>query len=260
MKDMTSGTRLKSIYGGAIKMDAFKEDLASVLFIEQAPPPVLARGTAAEVEKQFWSDPYAKNLSMDGVEIEVRLGRVKDRCFQSSVSKHSFNTLCAALQDFASWDATGVTRDTVVYFETRDDSLRAIISGDGTVQYMSKQRAFTADYTVHDSPYDIRLSASVEIPVADRPRIETSTRRVTRDRSSYTLGQWRYDLTSVTAEVGSTEYQVEIELVNPLHAQTHYKDATAAATELGCRVRDLIKVLEPDTSALALKRRRRKWY
>ena len=241
-------------------MDDFKTDLGSVLFIEKSPPPNVARGTAAEVERAFWSDPYSKNLSLDGVEIEVRFGRTHDRYFKNGVSKDTFSRICMSMQDFDGWDARTSARDTVAYFETRDDSLRAVMDGEGNVTYMSKQRAFTSDFSISNSPYDVRLAASLEIPVNDRPPIETSTRRVTRDRVSYTLGQWRYDLTAVTPERMPTEYQIEIELVDPLRAQTHYKDATAASAELGCRVRDLLKILEPDTPALSLRRRRRKWY
>lgn len=242
-------------------MQVFQQDIESILFVERSPPPNLAQGVAHDVNKAFWSDPYAKNLRLDDVEVEVRLGRVQERFFETGVSLRSFQKLMSALQDYPDWDEQSSRRETVIYFETRDDSLRAIMQSDGSMQYMSKQKAFTSDYTINNAPYDLRLSASIEMPVADRPALETSTRRVVRDRVSYTLGKWRYDLSTVTPEGGgSSVYHVEIELVNATQAQVQYNDATEATEELGCRVRDLLKILEPDIPKLTLRRRRRKWH
>lgn len=240
-------------------MEIVTKDISSILFPEIIPPPNISRGTAKDVHDQFWGDPYCKNLRLDDLELEVRLGRCKQRNFESSVSKRTFDKLCESFQQYTKWDAIVNEQSAVAYFETRDDSLRAVTDKDGT-RYISKQRVCTSDFSVENGPYDFRIAASLELSVDDRPPIQSSTRRVTRDRISYSLGNWRYDLTTVTTESNDITYQVEIELIDPVTIQRSCQNATAIATELGAKLRDLLNVLEHDQKPLNIVHRRRRWY
>lgn len=237
-------------------MNSIANDLKSILFPEELPPPNVS--TAHQVHTRFWSDPYSKNLRLDHVEIEVRLGRNQPRRFDACVSKRSFAQLNESLQQYTLWDDVKREMSSVAYFESRDESLRAVSNADGTT-YISKQRIFTSDYTIANTAYDFRIAASVEMPVSDRPCIARSTRRVTRDRVSYSLGLWRYDLTEVTEEDGTSSYQVELELINPLGVQISGPDATDVAKQLLCKLRDIFNVLEQDQDDLRIEHRRRKW-
>ena len=237
-------------------MHAVAHDISSILFPETLPPPNLSIGKAHDIHKQFWSDAYSRNLRLDNVELEVRLGRCSTRRFESGVSSRTFARLSDALQQYAHWDNVTAARTAVAYFETRDESLRAVTDASGTHTY--KQRVLTSDYTIDNAAYDIRIAASVEIEVRDRPPITSATRRVTRDRVSYTLKMWRYDLTVVTTEANEVTYHVEIELVDPVHVQVSETDGSTAASQLHARVRDLFNTLETDQQPLALQHRRRK--
>ena len=240
-------------------MNIVERDISSILFPETSPPPNLSQGVAKDVHNQFWSNPYCKNLRLDDLELEVRLGRCQERRFDSCVSQRTFSILCDSLQQYNKWDAVTNEKSSVAYFETRDDSLRAVTDSSGT-HYVSKQRVCISDFCVQNAAYDFRIAASLEMPVHDRPPIETSTRRVTRDRVSYSLGIWRYDLTTITTESNDITYQVEIELINPVTVQCSHKTATTIAAQLGARLRDLLNVLESDQNALVIQHRRRKWY
>lgn len=240
-------------------MDAVTRDLTSVLFPETMCPPNTSYGDAHAVHKEFWSDPYSKNLRLDNVEIEVRMGRLKSRCFDALVSQQTYRKLIESLQQYTAWDAVTHERSSVAYFERRDDSLRAVTNSNGTV-YVSKQRLMTSDFVIANAAYDFRISASLEIPVADRPSLDTSTRRIVRDRTSFTLREWRYDLTKVTEEDNTNSYQVEIEMVDPAREQLTRKDANTLSADLMCRLGDLFDVLEPDRDSMTVEHRRRKWY
>lgn len=240
-------------------MNVVERDIASILFPETSPPPNVSQGLARDVHDHFWRDPYCKNLRLDDVELEVRLGRCNGRNFDASVSQRTFAMLSESFQQYTKWDAVNNETSSVAYFETRDDSLRAVTDAAGT-RYISKQRVCISDFYVENGAYDFRIAASLEIAVNDRPSIESSTRRVTRDRVSYSLGNWRYDLTIVTTESNDVTYQVEIELIDPVAVQCSNKDATALATELGARLRDVLNVLESDQKALRIVHRRRRWY
>ena len=240
-------------------MQSLERDISTILYPETLPPPNLSIGRARDIHEQFWSDPYGRNLRLDNVELEVRLGRCSARRFESGVSSRTFARLSEALQQYAHWDNVAAERTAVAYFETRDDSLRAVTDASGT-HYVSKQRVFTSDYTIDNAAYDIRIAASVEIAVRDRPPIASATRRVTRDRVSYTLDMWRYDLTVVTTEANEVTYHVEIELVDPVHVQVSETHGSRIANQLHARVRDLFNTLETDQQPLALQHRRRKWY
>lgn len=237
--------------------------LDGVLFMERRPPPrrVGAHNRGSElVESAFWNDSFNRNLSLEHCEVELRLGRCRERHFESEVSARAFEAICSAFQSYGEWDARSESRATVAYFERTDATLRMVVEEGGKVEWTSKQRVMTADFDMPDAPYDARLAVSLELPVRDQPRLADSTRRCARVRQSYAHGAWRYDLTRVETAGSSPTYHVEVELRDPHGEQTRCNNSQQLVAQLQARLDDVLTLVEPGASSAGARLRRRRWY
>lgn len=248
-------------------MDAVQSILNGVLFPEKFPPPNLALNTPAQhVHDAFWSDAHNRNLRLTNVEVEVRLGmspRSGQGPFVADVPERMFRRMQSSLQSYGGWDAVSTHRDTVGYFPRIDESVRLIVRSDGSSVLQSKQKVNTADFACSGAPLDFRLAVNVELPMTTSARaraftFENATRTVVRERSSYSLRHFRYDLTRVTHPNGRRENHVEIEIIDPPEIQTTSRNAQCITMELHDRIIDVLKVCEPGVTALniALVRKR----
>ena len=242
-------------------MEQIASLLDDVLYMERKPPP-LGLSTAQgcqRIERAFWDDAFGRNLALDNVEIEFRCGRRRQRHFDSQVSASVFGRIVDSMQAYTAWDDAQRERSVVSYFDTVDGSVRKIDSERGT-QIMSKQRVLIADFTVDGCAFDIRMAVSIEVEIADRPPLQKATRRIVRDRASYTLNPWRYDLTKATDEDGNVAYHVEIELVDPVQVQTENNNSQCIAALLQRRFSDMMRVLEPDSTEFRPQLVHKRWY
>ena len=231
-------------------MDKLQAVLDSVIFAEKFPPPNLSGNqTAQHLHNLFWNDSYNRNLRLEHVEIEMRLGRCPQRqhgAFNTTIPCHQFDKMVHTLQTYAAWDAVSFTSDIVGYFPHIDQSLRTVVSQDGTSTTCSKQKVQNADFKCHDLPFDIRLAVNIELPIPDDPQynLQRATRVVTRERNSFTLGNIRYDLTRVT-EGGTVSHQVELELINLPHLQMTTANSQQVTLEIQHRLVDIMNAVEP---------------
>ena len=246
-------------------MDQVQDVLNSVLFPDKFPPPDTSKTEAArKVHNAMWADAYNRNLRLEHVEVEVRLGRAPESGrgpFNTNVPERMFRTFATALQSYTDWDGTGYDKQIVGYFPQIDESLRLVVNADGSRRLISKQKAMHADFLCPGSPLDIRLAVSVELPVTEpMATLDKATRTVVRERHSYSLNSFRYDLTSMQHADGSREFQVEIELIDPPAAQVTLGGTAQKLTlELQNRLLDLFRMCE-DTSTLVIKPLRKRYF
>lgn len=213
---------------------------------------------ACVIRDCFVEDIFNRNLRIDTLELEVRLGKAPHveagrragGCFTASVPEATFSTYISALQRSSHWTAPPVyERDVVAYFDDIDDSVRLHIASDGQKRLLSKQKVGVVDVRVLNAPHDFRIAASIEVPMDNaRTRIFTTqraSRTVVRDRSSFTYQNFRYDLTRLTDAAGGRSHMVEIELVDPSGIQLKGVDAKALTAEVHQRVVDLFSIIEP---------------
>lgn len=242
-------------------MDPIERCLTVALFPEKCPPPLLGANDTKELQDEFWSDAHSYNLCAEHVEVEMRFGRVEPGRFHPGVTKAQFGAVMDGLQSYQHWDERSTERSVVSHFDRRDASLRMVCGADGKRIYVSKRKAHTSDFRIASAPFDARIAVSLELPVADTPPATSCTRRVVRDRSSFSLSNWRYDLTRVTHEKGQPdEYHIEIELIDPVHCQSAYPNASELAKELQQRVLDLVRVVEKDAVGLQFEHVRQRWH
>lgn len=246
-------------------MIAIQEALDKVLFSDRYPPNMHPKSSNSVnvLERELWDNRYDMNLCLEHVEVEVRLGRVNGKRFNSGVNKSIFSKISNGLQSYTNWDKTEFCRSTVLNFDKIDNTIRCISEikdGETSVRYISKQKVCILDFTSVSTCCDIRMCVSLEIPVTARPRLDDATRRVVRDRISYTLGKWRYDLTTVTDIQGQEEYQVEIELVDPVNEQLTNRNSQRISEDLRVSILDLLRVTDGKLENVPLELVRQKWF
>lgn len=246
-------------------MQALTSFVETTLFPEKNPPPLLrsTRGDdPGQIEDALWRNAHSYDVGLQHLELEVRLGRLGPRNFAPGVSQLQFEAAMSGLQAYAQWDSQHTERSVVSYFERRDANLRVVHRGDGSVEAVSKRKLHLSDFVIRDAPFDMRIASSLELPVTARPPDASCTRRVVRDRSTFALGNWRYDLTRVTFDDGRepVEYHIELELIDPLSVQLSVHDATRLTRELYQRITDLVRVVDAEASDVRLEHRRERWF
>tara|TARA_Y100000389_G_C17343540_1_gene454635 strand:- start:116 stop:868 length:753 start_codon:yes stop_codon:yes gene_type:complete len=236
-------------------MDSIQGVLDSILFAEKFAPPNLAFNNAARtIHTTFWEDSFNRNLRLENVEIEVRFGKCPLNVrgpFNTTVSEKQFNTIVESLLGFNGWDSTQYTEDIVGYFPKIDESVRHVVSSDEskrtTKTTTSKQKISQADYVGKDLPFDFRLAVNIELtlPESNKYTLDTATRRVNRKRQSFTRKNFKYDLTRVIDENGSTTHQVELEIINLPDIQLRQSNSQIVTRELQSMIVDLLNAVEP---------------
>ncbi len=232
-------------------MDSIQAVLDSVLFSEKFAPPNLASNDAARtIHTVFWEDSYNRNLRLQDVEIEIRLGKCPFNGrgpFNTSISEKQFNAIIESLMGFNKWDTTQYTEDVVGYFPRIDESIRHVVSSDGSKTTTSKQKVSQADYLGKNLPFDFRLAVNIELtlPPSEKYTLDSAQKIVNRKRQSFTLQNFRYDLTRVIDNNGSTTHQVEIEIINLPDIQINTSNSQVVTRELQARIIDLFNAVEP---------------
>jgi hypothetical protein len=244
-------------------MDQVQSVFNNVLFPDKFPPPTTAHSSAgSKIHEVFWSDAYNRNLRLEHVEVEVRMGRAPvsgKGPFDTNVPERMFRTFVTAMQSYTGWDSVTYNKQVVGYFPAVDESMRLVKNCDGSSKLISKQKVLNADFRCPQSPLDMRMAVSVEIPLT-KPNVglNDATRTVVRERHSFALNSFRYDLTALQHADGSREFQVEIELIDPRAAQIELGGTAQKLTiELQNRLLDLFRMCEesPTLSVELLRKR-----
>tara|TARA_B100001778_G_C18597576_1_gene635561 strand:- start:973 stop:1719 length:747 start_codon:yes stop_codon:yes gene_type:complete len=234
-------------------MDVFQSILNSVLFCDKfgdyRDRPATTSGAAGTIHEAFWADAFNRNLRLDQVEIEVRLGKLpasKRGPFDTNIPRALFQQIVQSLQDYHGWDDRSHTRDMVGYFPEKDESLRLIVGEDGGCTAHSKQKLTQADFAGNSLPFDFRLAVNLELDLpTSNLNIEHATRVINRERNSFTLKNTRYDLTRITHLDGREEHQVELELLNLTETQLTHTNAQELTMEVQQRLVDILNACEP---------------
>ena len=232
-------------------MNSIQSIIDSIIFSERFVPPNNARNeSAALIHCNFWEDSYNRNLRLEDVEIEVRLGKcpLNGRgSFNTYISKRQFTKIIESLQGFTNWDKIEYTEDMVGYFPEVDESLRHVVSSDGVTKTISKQKVIQADYIGKNLPFDFRLAVNIELNMEDCENItlKNATKINNRKRHSFTLQNFRYDLTRVIDKFNNVNHQIEIELINISDIQLRQSNAFFITRELQLRIVSMLNALEP---------------
>jgi len=159
---------------------------------------------------------YLKNLNdINSLEIEFRLGIKFPDKFSSNITEKYYNIIKKKLDKSSS---KGIfikeSSNSIDHFK---NGIRKSITNDETI-YITKKKLYTEDIVVDNSPMDIRISVSSEIPMTDFSKyFEEGSFTRTKERNSYIYKSWKYDLTKIITSRNSLDeitYEFEIEIID----------------------------------------------
>lgn len=165
-----------------------------------------------------WRPLITKHAHHPHTEIEFRFGRKAGKGFDTNVGKDTFDKVLKALHKYGGWEEAHKTVSTMYYFE---GSKRLTINEETDEQVGHiKKRVLVDDFSLEDSPFDVRLGISTEEPF-EYDGDETSTEQKTKERWSFVRKNLSIDLSIVKGTPDDpdsdedTTYQIEMEIVKP---------------------------------------------
>jgi hypothetical protein len=183
--------------------------------------------------------------NVPNVEIEARLGWKKDRYFSANINKDYYKLISQQLESSNVWDKTIHN----VVAEINYGDIRKSKPLNSKPFIIKKTTIYKKDITICDSPYDLRISVSTEVPICNN--IELKPDAITCERSkirkSFIYKMWSYDLTQVKFdekymyddEEDDIQFQFEIEFLPDTNEPTPY-----LAKSLTAKILDLTNVPE----------------
>jgi len=166
----------------------------------------------------------SKYRHVDNVEIELRLGWNTKLRFRTDIGQMYYGTIYNTLNHIT--NATKRESVSHVYLcsskQRNRKNIRVITDNhNNVIDAHKKIKLETVDFMLYGTPFDMRMSVCVELPVTKFPkRLPTHAAYVrSRHRSSWEYKTWTYDLTQVTNAIPDdhfTEtiqaYEFELEL------------------------------------------------
>lgn len=170
-----------------------------------------------------WSPIINAHKDSPMTEIELRLGRSARGGFDTNVGRTVFERAKRALAKYDGWESKKHTQATVYYFP---GNKRLVVDEDTDEQVgCVKNRVKVDDVILADSPLDVRLGVSTEVPF-EYDGEETSTEQKTRERWSFVRKNLSIDLSIVRGNPDDkdsdedTSYQIELEIIDPSKVQS----------------------------------------
>lgn len=189
--------------------------------------------------------------SVPYLEIEARLGYFEDDDegnvrlpFDSNVDKENFEKIKEAL---AKWNEITEITETNSVIYSFDGDIRLEVTSDGSRSAIKKRKLEHSNFRYDNSPFDMRICFSAEMPIDidSVSNMKVSAKR-NKQRTSYHMNHWRFDLTEVSYSdngIENREYQVEIEAkLNCIP----YSDYVYMADSMMLKVKKLVNVCEKE--------------
>jgi hypothetical protein len=188
----------------------------------------------------------AEYLLLPFVEIEVRLGTINGKKFDSSVDKKHFEKIKSELMNGSNhWDEIKNT-ETIEYIK---DSVKLIKNQKKeSTKVIMKENVLTNTFSLKNSPFDIRFSVNQEFKLDSYLTSISTTDSVvrTKNRVSFISDSFQYDLTVVNEKINNInvlKYEIEIELL--VNDSTLTWSSEYILDFIECKIYDLVNIIEP---------------
>ena len=185
------------------------------------------------------SNNFADFLLLPFVELEIRFGTISNN-FDSSVDKKYFSKLLESLNNCEIPWKTIESKDTIEYI---NDNKKLI--NDKTL--MMKENVLKKNFSVNNSPFDIRLSINQEFSlnsyISSFSKNDSLIRK--KQRTSFISDNYRYDLTIVNEtknNINVEKHEIEIELIVNKETLTWTNEYINDFIE--CKIYDIINIVE----------------
>ncbi len=161
---------------------------------------------------------FEANKSKKHVEIEMRLGKMNGKIFDTNVGEDIFSKVLKALKKYQHWESVKESVSTVYY----KGSTRMIINeATDDVENVQKEKVKVLDYKLSNQPLDVRFAVSTEKPVPRVSEDEVMDHVRHKKRISFLRKNLVIDMTEVTGDPDDMDdeseasYEIELEIVNP---------------------------------------------
>jgi hypothetical protein len=161
---------------------------------------------------------FEANKSNKHVEIEMRLGKMNGKIFETNVGEDIFSKVLKALKKYQQWESVKESVSTVYY----KGNTRMIINEDTEdVENVQKEKVKVLDYKLSNKPLDVRFAVSTEKPVTQTSEDEVMDHVRHKKRISFLRKNLVIDMTIVTGDPDDMDdeseasYEIELEIVNP---------------------------------------------
>ena len=159
---------------------------------------------------------FEKYRNETNVEFEIRLGKMNAGSFDTDIGEEKFNKILRGLEKYKGWEDTKESNTSVYY----KDKLRTTVD-DKTEESTTifKKPITKKNFSLKDSPYDMRFSVAKEIPCD--PSDEEMEGVRTKHRKSFIRKNLSIDMTVVTGDPTDLDceeearYEVELEIIDP---------------------------------------------
>mgnify|MGYP006147449689 CR=1 FL=1 len=153
------------------------------------------------------------------IEIEARLGIFdqENKIFDSNIGEDNYEMIESMLNTFNGWKNFSKSETTDYYSE----NMRLSICSEGTKKCIEKTRIKNFTYMTENLPLDIRISISIEKPIAVSkfPRAKSSLKNRQKSRISREYQKATFDTTKViSTDKGETveTFEIEVEHIGTL--------------------------------------------
>lgn len=184
-----------------------------------------------------------KHKNDEHIEIEMRLGKFNGKMFDTNVGKDAFDKIMTGLQKYKQWEQV-VLSDQEVFYRERDNTRITVDDNTGDETIVQKERIKNEDFKkIKNSPYDLRISISKELPIEDIEDREMDKKK-TKTRVSFIRKNLSIDMTKCTGDMHDMDaedpvtYQIELEIIDP--SRIHDKDELFNIIH---KVKDVINIL-----------------
>jgi hypothetical protein len=147
----------------------------------------------------------------------MRLGKFNGNMFDTNVGKDTFQKIMKGLCKYQGWEDI---KDTVTTSYYKGNTRMTIDEGTNETVVVEKTKIDKVDYSLKESPLDIRFSVAVENPV-EQSDDEVMDFVRHKKRKSFVRKNLSIDMTVVTGDPDDIDdeseesYEIEMEIVNP---------------------------------------------
>lgn len=151
------------------------------------------------------------------VEIEMRLGKVKGKKFETDVGEEVFKKILSGLEAFSDWESVTKTKHSIYY----SDNKRFMVNEETDEStYMTKKKIVNENIKL-DGPLDLRFSVSHEDVLNEDPSGVMMDYVKLRTRTSFVRKNLSIDMSIIGGDPDDLDneepevYQIELEIINP---------------------------------------------
>ena len=156
------------------------------------------------------------NKSKKHVEIEMRLGKMNGKIFDTNVGEEIFSKVLRALKKYQQWESVKESVSTVYY---RGPTRMTIDEETEETTCVTKEKIRVVDHNLDGKPLDVRFAVSLEKPAShDEEEVMDHVRH--KKRTSFLRKNLRIDMTVVTGDPDDLDdeseatYEIELEIVD----------------------------------------------